>query len=209
MFDSLSFPSLTLSQREYRLGAEGSSLHEVPNPHMQWHLPIIEMNKIIRIVGDPPRGPMNRHLLVQLRGNSAGGEGIIEYRAKRSEGGVFQALSASKTASCQLLATGTSAADGLSHYKCEDDCSNELISSWKPSRGTVTPALPSVCRLMTKRCERSLDRWHAAESRLQAIEETGKRKLLNQAIAVLLTDEQRPGTPATFIDLSSSCGSWH
>jgi putative transposase len=49
-----------------------------------------------------------------------------------------------------------------------------------------------------KRCERSRDRWHAAESRLQAIEETGKRKLLNQAIAVLLTDEQRPGAPATF-----------
>src|SRR5438046_8620894 len=42
------------------------------------------------------------------------------------------------------------------------------------------------------------DRWHAAESRLQAIEETGKRKLLSQAIEVLLTDEQRPGAPATF-----------
>src|SRR5947209_7169816 len=42
------------------------------------------------------------------------------------------------------------------------------------------------------------DRWHAAESRLQAIEETGKRKLLQQAIEVLLTDEQRPGAPATF-----------
>src|SRR6266436_3114446 len=42
------------------------------------------------------------------------------------------------------------------------------------------------------------DRWHAAQSRLQAIEETGKRKLLKQAIEVLLTDEQRPGAPATF-----------
>ncbi len=42
------------------------------------------------------------------------------------------------------------------------------------------------------------DRWHAAESRLQAIEETGKRKLLSQAIEVLLTDEQRSGAPATF-----------
>ena len=42
------------------------------------------------------------------------------------------------------------------------------------------------------------DRWHAAQSRLQAIEETGKRKLLEQAIEVLLTDEQRPGAPATF-----------
>jgi transposase len=42
------------------------------------------------------------------------------------------------------------------------------------------------------------DRWHAAEVRLQAIEATGKAKLLSQAIEVLLTDEQRPGAPATF-----------
>ena len=42
------------------------------------------------------------------------------------------------------------------------------------------------------------ERWHAAESRLQAIEETGKPKLLSQAIEELLTDEQRPGAPATF-----------
>ncbi|HEY6406320.1 MAG TPA: helix-turn-helix domain-containing protein [Ktedonobacteraceae bacterium] len=42
------------------------------------------------------------------------------------------------------------------------------------------------------------DRWHAAESRLQAIEATGKPKLLSQAIEVLLTDEQRPAAPATF-----------
>jgi len=42
------------------------------------------------------------------------------------------------------------------------------------------------------------DRWHIAESRLQAIEAAGKPKLLSQAIEVLLTDEQRPGAPATF-----------
>jgi putative transposase len=42
------------------------------------------------------------------------------------------------------------------------------------------------------------DRWHAAESRLQAIEAAGRLKLLSQAIEVLLTDEQRPGAPATF-----------
>jgi putative transposase len=42
------------------------------------------------------------------------------------------------------------------------------------------------------------ERWRAAESRLQAIEATGKPKLLKQAIELLLTDEQRPGTPATF-----------
>jgi putative transposase len=42
------------------------------------------------------------------------------------------------------------------------------------------------------------DRWHAAQARLQAIEATGKPKLLSQAIEVLLTDEARPGAPATF-----------
>ena len=42
------------------------------------------------------------------------------------------------------------------------------------------------------------DRWRAAELRLQAIEAAGKPKLLSQAIEVLLTDEQRPGAPATF-----------
>ena len=33
---------------------------------------------------------------------------------------------------------------------------------------------------------------------MQVIKATGKLKLLSQAIEVLLTDEQRPGTPATF-----------
>src|SRR2546427_1574242 len=42
------------------------------------------------------------------------------------------------------------------------------------------------------------DRWHAAQARLQVIEATGKPKLLSQAIEVLLSDEQRPGAPATF-----------
>src|SRR5260370_30075846 len=42
------------------------------------------------------------------------------------------------------------------------------------------------------------DRWYAAQARLQAIEATGKPKLLSQTIEVLLTDEQRPGAPATF-----------
>ncbi len=42
------------------------------------------------------------------------------------------------------------------------------------------------------------DRWRAAEFRLQAIEATGKPKLLSQAIEVLLTDAQRSGAPATF-----------
>ncbi len=42
------------------------------------------------------------------------------------------------------------------------------------------------------------ERWGAAQSRLEAIEATGKPNLLKQAIEVLLADEQRPGAPATF-----------
>ncbi len=42
------------------------------------------------------------------------------------------------------------------------------------------------------------ERWHTAQSRLQAIEETGKPKLLSQEIEKVLTDEQRPGAPTTF-----------
>ena len=42
------------------------------------------------------------------------------------------------------------------------------------------------------------ERGPAAEARLQAIEATGKPKLLKQAIEALLTDEQRPGAPARF-----------
>jgi putative transposase len=42
------------------------------------------------------------------------------------------------------------------------------------------------------------DRWYAAQARFQVVEALGKPKLLKQAIEVLLTDEQRPGAPATF-----------
>lgn len=42
------------------------------------------------------------------------------------------------------------------------------------------------------------DRWHTAESRLQAGDRGRQAKLLSQAIEVLLSDEQRPGAPATF-----------
>jgi putative transposase len=42
------------------------------------------------------------------------------------------------------------------------------------------------------------DRWYVAQARLQAVEATGKPKLLKQAIEALLTDEPRPGAPETF-----------
>jgi putative transposase len=65
-------------------------------------------------------------------------------------------------------------------------------------KGTSNSHIAQHLQIDYETVRRWRDRWHAAESRLQAIEETGKRKLLSQAIEVLLTDEQRPGAPATF-----------
>src|SRR6266480_3579212 len=65
-------------------------------------------------------------------------------------------------------------------------------------KGTSTTEIAQHLQIDYETVRRWRDRWHAAESRLQTIEETGKRKLLSQAIEVLLTDEQRPGAPATF-----------
>src|SRR6266852_5278840 len=65
-------------------------------------------------------------------------------------------------------------------------------------KGTSNSSIARHLQIDYETVRRWRDRWHAAESRLQAIEETGKRKLLSQAIEVLLTDEQRPGAPATF-----------
>jgi transposase len=65
-------------------------------------------------------------------------------------------------------------------------------------KGTSNTSIAQCLQIDYETVRRWRDRWHAAESRLQAIEETGKRKLLSQAIEALLTDEQRPGAPATF-----------
>lgn len=65
-------------------------------------------------------------------------------------------------------------------------------------KGTSNSRIAQHLHIDYETVRRWRDRWHAAQSRLQAIEETGKRKLLSQAIEVLLTDEQRPGAPATF-----------
>lgn len=65
-------------------------------------------------------------------------------------------------------------------------------------KGTSNSSIARHLQIDYETVRRWRDRWHAAESRLQAIEETGQRKLLSQAIEVLLTDEQRPGAPATF-----------
>src|SRR6266568_27736 len=66
------------------------------------------------------------------------------------------------------------------------------------ARGTSNTKIAHHQQVDYETVRRWRDRWHAAESRLQAIEETGKRKLLKQAIEVLLTDEPRPGAPTTF-----------
>ena len=65
-------------------------------------------------------------------------------------------------------------------------------------KGTRNTSIAQHLQIDDETVRRWRDRWHAAEPRLQAIEETGKRKLLSQAIEALLTDEQRPGAPATF-----------
>ena len=65
-------------------------------------------------------------------------------------------------------------------------------------KGTSNTKIAQRLQIDYETVRRWRGRWHTAEPRLQAIEETGKRKLLSQAIEVLLTDEQRPGAPATF-----------
>src|SRR2546430_8936743 len=66
------------------------------------------------------------------------------------------------------------------------------------AKGTSNTKIAEHQQVDYETVRRWRDRWHAAEARLQAIEATGKQKLLSQAIEVLLTDEQRPGAPATF-----------
>src|SRR5712692_4569994 len=66
------------------------------------------------------------------------------------------------------------------------------------AEGTSNTSIAQHLQIDYETVRRWRDRWCAAEFRLQVIEATGKPKLLSQAIEVLLTDEQRPGAPATF-----------
>jgi len=66
------------------------------------------------------------------------------------------------------------------------------------AQGTSNTKIAQRWQVDYETVRRWRDRWHAAESRLQVIEAAGKPKLLSQAIEVLLSDEQRPGAPATF-----------
>ena len=66
------------------------------------------------------------------------------------------------------------------------------------AQGTSNTKIAQQWQVDYETVRRWRDRWHAAESRLQVIEAAGKPKLLSQAIEVLLSDEQRPGAPATF-----------
>lgn len=65
-------------------------------------------------------------------------------------------------------------------------------------QGTSNTKISQHQRVDYETVRRWRARWRAAESRLQAIEAAGKPKLLSQAIEALLTDEQRPGAPATY-----------
>ena len=62
------------------------------------------------------------------------------------------------------------------------------------AKGTSNTKIAQHLQVDYETVRRWRDRLHAAETRLEAIEATGKSKLLSQAIEVLLTDEQRPGT---------------
>ncbi len=64
--------------------------------------------------------------------------------------------------------------------------------------GMSTTQIAAQQQVDSETVRRWRDRWHAAQARLQALEASGKPKLLSQAIEVLLSDEQRPGAPATF-----------
>jgi len=66
------------------------------------------------------------------------------------------------------------------------------------AQGTSNTKIAHQWQVDYETVRRWRDRWQVAESRLQVIEAAGKPKLLSQAIEVLLSDEQRPGAPATF-----------
>ncbi len=116
---------------------------------------------------------------------------MIEYRAKQ-EGDCSYALPASESDSLEFSPTRPSPAAGQAHHEraaAGQARSHHLRSSWGNQQHQ---------QVDYETVRRWRDRWHAAESRLQAIEAAGKPKLLSQAIEVLLTDERRPGAPATF-----------
>jgi putative transposase len=66
------------------------------------------------------------------------------------------------------------------------------------AKGTSNSQIAQHLQMGYETVRRWRDRWHGAQTRLQAVEATGKPKLLRQAIETLLTDEQRPGAPETF-----------
>src|SRR5438046_2247385 len=85
----------------------------------------------------------------------------------------------------------------LTAPRASSDWSSALTSSREAAQGTSNTKIAQRWQVDYETVRRWRDRWHAAESRLQVIEAAGKPKLLSQAIEVLLSDEQRPGAPAT------------
>jgi hypothetical protein len=124
--------------------------------------------------------------------------GLVKYQAKQSEGDFLHALCASKIASCQFLATGTSAKKWPAARRVRRRLVKRAQIILGAVTGTSNTSIAQHLQIDYETVRRWRDRWHAAEPRLQAVEETGKRNLLSQASEALLTDEQRPGAPATF-----------
>lgn len=92
--------------------------------------------------------------------------------------------------------------DILQHLVRRTTCVQRLVKRaqiiLEAFKGTSNTNISQQQHVDYETVRRWRDRWRAAESRLQAIEATGKPKLLSQAIEVLLTDEHRSGAPATF-----------
>jgi putative transposase len=66
------------------------------------------------------------------------------------------------------------------------------------ANGTSNSQIAERLQMGYETVRRWRDRWHAAQTRLQAVEASGKPKRLGKAIETLLTDEHRPGAPETF-----------
>ena len=101
-----------------------------------------------------------------------------------------------------LLHVSPSQQDILQHLVRRSTSPQRLVSRARiilaAAAGTSNAQIAKQVQVHYETVQRWRNRWGAAESRLQAIEAIGKLKQLSQAIEDLLTDEQRPGAPATF-----------
>jgi putative transposase len=74
----------------------------------------------------------------------------------------------------------------------------KVVEHYAAAKGSSNRHIAQQLQMGYETVRRWRDRWYVAQARLQAVEATGKPKLLRQAIETLLTDEPRPGAPETF-----------